>query len=158
RPVEFGACSGSASRLLSVVGPHTLPLRVEVGLGDEADTEAMERAEQGVDLVERVLPASPRLHAELQEDLVVAVADPQPQPRLGDSASHSSPGRVLDEHTHEGAAVELRPVEERPLVEADAASRSASQEGTPRRVLQQVGHASLLRVSAYGRGCAERIY
>src|SRR4029453_17009331 len=102
RPVEFGACSGSASRLLSVVGPQTLPLRIEVGLGDEADTEAMERAEQGVDLVERVLPASSRLHAELQEDLVVAVADQQPAPGLGGSASHSSAGRVPAGKTHRG--------------------------------------------------------
>jgi hypothetical protein len=34
------------------VGPRALSLRVEVGLGLEAVPEAMERAEQGVDLVQ----------------------------------------------------------------------------------------------------------
>ena len=72
------------------MGPRALPLLAEVGLGLEAVPEAMERAEQGVDLVERVLPPIVGLDAELEVDLVVAVADPQPQARLRDSAPDST--------------------------------------------------------------------
>jgi hypothetical protein len=80
----------------------------------------VKRAEQGVDLVERVLPPIVGVDAELEVDLVVAVADSQPQARLRDSAPDSTSRRVLDEDAHEGAAVKLRVVEERPLVHADA--------------------------------------
>jgi len=113
---------------------------VEVGLGLEAVPEAMERAEQGVDLVERVLTSSSRLDTEVEVDLVVTVADPQPQTRLRDSAPDSAGRCVLDEDSDEGAAVEVRIVEDRPLVHANATSRATLEDGTPRRVLEQIGH------------------
>src|SRR5262245_49921985 len=76
--VWAAAGSGRPGRRL---GP--LALRVELGLCCEAETEALERADERVDLVPRVLTQARRRQVELEPDLVHAVRDRQPDPRVG---------------------------------------------------------------------------
>src|SRR6266480_3038372 len=99
----------------SGLGAQLLPVRCALGLRGETVTEAVERAEQRVDLEERVLAQLFRLERELKVDRVGAVGDLQHELRI---AIATTPGRVLDEDTHEGVAVQTRVVQPRVLVYA----------------------------------------
>src|SRR3954453_9144460 len=106
-PARSGPRAGLSSTPLSV--------RCELGLDGEAVSEAIERAEQRVDLEDRVLAQLFRLERELKVDRVGAVGDLQHEPRI---AITTTPGRVLDEDAHEGVAVQTRLVQPRVLVYA----------------------------------------
>src|SRR5213592_4132030 len=92
-----------------------LSLLCKLAFRGETVTEAVERAEQRVDLEERVLAQLFRLERELEVDRVGAVGDLQHEPRI---AITTTPGRVLDEDAHEGVAVQTRLVQPRVLVYA----------------------------------------
>ncbi len=55
--------------------------RAKLRLGREPGAEALERGDEGLDLVLRVLAERRRVHRELEVDLVRAVGDPQLEPR-----------------------------------------------------------------------------
>jgi hypothetical protein len=104
--------------------------------------EAAQRAEQGPELVERVVAELGRLDRELEGDLVDAVGDPQPDARDRRCAPDPAPAarRVLDEDADVRAAVELRPVEHGALVDPSAPLSASGRGGTPLGVLHEVGH------------------
>jgi hypothetical protein len=77
--------------------------RPELRLGREAGTEALERDDQRLDLVERVLALLGRVDRELEVDLVDAVGDPQLQPRRRQAAPLAVRG------VGEAAVVVVRP-------------------------------------------------
>jgi hypothetical protein len=126
--------------LLSVVcrvpAPALLaPLR-ELDLRGETGAEAAERAEERVDLEQRVLAQLGRVDRELEVDRVRAVGDLEHEPRSAVAAAPA--GRVLDEDADEGVAVEAGAVQARVLVDACPVRTRRDRVGT-RRVLQQVG-------------------
>src|SRR6266536_662006 len=127
-PAHSGPRAGLSATLL--------PVRSELGLRGETVAEAVERAEQRVDLEQRVLAQLRRRKRELEVDRVRAVGDLQHDLRI---AIATMPGRLLDEDTHEGVAVQTRPVQARVLVYASRRVARRDRVGTP-RVLQQVGH------------------
>src|SRR6266545_5665738 len=96
-PARSGPRAGSAATLLSLL--------CKLGLGGETVAEAVERAEQRVDLEQRVLAQLRRLERELEADRVRAVGDLQHELRI---AIATTPGRVLDDDTHVGVAVQTR--------------------------------------------------
>jgi hypothetical protein len=91
-----------------------LALGVERRLRDQSVAEARERAEQRVDLEQRVRALLGRLDGELEIDLIAAVADPQTQPRR---LLTRRMRRVLDEDADLCAAGEPTVVETQALVD-----------------------------------------
>ena len=77
-------------------------LLCKLGLRGKTVAEALQRAEQRVDLEQRVLAQLGRLERELEANRVRAVGDLQHEPPV---AIATSPARVLDEDAHVGAAV-----------------------------------------------------
>src|SRR6266487_3756804 len=98
-PARSGPRAGLAATLLSLLG--------ELGLRGETVAEAVERAEQRVDLEQRVRAQACGLERELEVDRARAVGDLQHELRI---AVATAPARrhVLDEHAHERVAVETR--------------------------------------------------
>src|SRR6266508_5312741 len=78
-----------------------LSLLCKLAFRGETVTEAVERAEQRVDLEERVLAQLRRLERELKVDRVGAVGDLQHELRIA-VATAAARCRVLDEDAHEG--------------------------------------------------------
>src|SRR5262249_20796546 len=123
-------------------------------LGRERLAELGQRAQQRVDLEQRVVSKRGRLDRELEVDLVHAIADPQLQRRRRQRVTRRLlRRRVLDEDADLRAAVELGTVEAYALVDASVLCAVR----TP-RVLQQVGHGALpsWSWSCCGRGGADR--
>src|SRR4051794_24564189 len=139
----WGPLSGGVTDLLrpaveglgGLARPVLLAVCVQLRLRIERGAEALQRAEQRGDLVQRVHARRLRVHLEPERDLVRAVGDSQPDARLGRSAPPLAECRVLDEHAHVGAAVEARQVETELLVDADTPNARV-----PRRVRGQVRH------------------
>jgi len=100
----------------------------------------VERAEQGVDLEQRVLALLGRVHREPERDRAVTVRHAQADSRLGQATRGSQARRVADEHPHVGVGVEARQVQPELLVDACLTRRSE----TRRRMLKQIGHCVLL--------------
>jgi hypothetical protein len=118
-----------------------LALDAERRLGLEPGAEALERGDGVLILYSEFLSRLGRVDRALEVDLVRSVGDPKPESRRRQSSrSYTLRRRVLDEHAHVGAPVELRQVEDDLLVHAGAASGSDSRGGTPQCVLRQVGH------------------
>src|SRR5215831_2909099 len=129
-----------------------LAVRVQLGLRVERGAEALERAEQRVDLVQRVLARCRRVHLEPERDLVCAVRNAQPDPRLRRATTPRAKGRVLDEDTHVRVTVEAGQVEADLLVDAG----TPSSEG-PRRVCEEVRQGALLSKSHRGICCGRGV-
>src|SRR4051794_18431576 len=120
------------SHLLSGSWNEREPSLGELRLCGERVAEALERAEQGVDLEEGVLAQLRRRERELERDRVDAVGDPQLEPWIAPAAA---PAADVDAHVR--VAVQARAVQARALVQAGAARAARDRAGTP-RVLQQV--------------------
>jgi hypothetical protein len=115
---------------------------VELALRLEGCSEARERAEQRVDLVERVLAPLGGGHLEPEADLLGAVADPQANAWLGRALPPAAAGGVLDEDANARTAVVAGEVEDAILVDPHTGFRGAVAREAPGRIVREVRHST----------------